>query len=77
MLLPLLVSLLVRQTASQMRLLHITDFHYDRDYDVQGLVAEKCHKGSVTPPNGTLGQYGDYTCDAPMVPSLLTYSHSC
>ncbi|KAI6234336.1 Metallophos domain-containing protein [Aphelenchoides fujianensis] len=45
------------------KILQLTDFHLDVDYSQQGDTSNKCHKtdGSA----GSLGEFGDYKCDAP------------
>lgn len=47
------------------KILQFTDFHYDKDYNVNGSTKNYCHK---TPnSNETLNSLGDYNCDSPEV----------
>jgi sphingomyelin phosphodiesterase acid-like 3 len=49
------------------KILQISDFHYDANYDPTGDVKTLCHadKNGNT-ANVNLGQYGNYSCDAPL-----------
>lgn len=48
----------------EIKLLQISDFHYDPKYKKDGDENKLCH-GSV--PNINLGKYGNYHCDSPDV----------
>ncbi|CAI2354465.1 unnamed protein product [Caenorhabditis sp. 36 PRJEB53466] len=46
------------------QVLHLADFHLDIDYSVHGNNQKMCHEDGEQ-RNETLGEYGDYMCDAP------------
>lgn len=48
------------------QVLHLADFHLDVDYSIHGNKEKMCHDDGQQ-RNETLGQYGDYLCDAPKV----------
>lgn len=45
------------------KILHITDFHYDKDYNTNGTVSKFCHEiANIQGEN--LGKFGEYNCDS-------------
>ncbi|CAN8025234.1 unnamed protein product [Ixodes persulcatus] len=44
---------------------HVTDFHYDKEYNIHGDRNSMCHLVPNRPGSGDIGPYGDVKCDAP------------
>ncbi|GMS80723.1 hypothetical protein PENTCL1PPCAC_2898, partial [Pristionchus entomophagus] len=62
--------LLLAVTVSTLRVLQVSDFHLDVDYNRKGDPQKMCHisspsRASRLDANADLGSYGDYMCDSP------------
>ena len=44
---------------------HVTDFHLDTNYSQYGNLRKWCHMFSDAHKGPDIGQFGNYTCDAP------------
>lgn len=55
------------------KILQIGDFHYDRDYSLNGRPKDFCHLNNTSKnyKKTKLGLYGDYKCDSPIVGLIL------
>uniref|UniRef100_A0A1I7RXG3 Metallophos domain-containing protein n=1 Tax=Bursaphelenchus xylophilus TaxID=6326 RepID=A0A1I7RXG3_BURXY len=58
------ISCLLISTNS-LRFLQIADFHYDPDYNSNGVAAQMCHEQKNSTKTKKLGEFGDYLCDSP------------
>lgn len=61
------------------KILQMSDFHYDRDYDqMRGIPEKMCHRVDDEQRNASvnLGIFGDYLCDSPLV-CYHTHTHTC
>lgn len=67
-LLPLTVALVIEYSlASSGRVLHISDLHYNAEYDPQGDPKNNCHRTATSKSGDGLGRFGNYSCDASTV----------
>ncbi|CAI5450623.1 unnamed protein product [Caenorhabditis angaria] len=58
------VLMLLSKTSANYQVLHLADFHLDLQYSKTGNNQKMCHDDGVK-RNSTLGDFGDYMCDAP------------